>query len=89
MTTTTLFVSAAMLLAATVAQAMNLFDEEGNRIGMTTETRDVTTFYDTCGRKVGTWRTINGTDHYFDARGKRRNRGPGDARLQHRRSALS
>jgi hypothetical protein len=64
---------AAMLLAASVAQATNLFDEQGNRIGMTTETRDVTTFYDTCGRKVGTWRTINGTDHYFDARGKRRN----------------
>ncbi|HYJ43631.1 MAG TPA: hypothetical protein VEW06_04155 [Xanthobacteraceae bacterium] len=73
MTTKTLFVAAAMLLAATVAQAMNLFDEEGNRIGMTTETRDVTTFYDVCGDKVGTWRTINGRNYYYDARGKRRN----------------
>jgi hypothetical protein len=39
---------------------------------MMTQTGDTTTFYNVCGDKVGSMKTINGTDNYYDARGKRR-----------------
>jgi hypothetical protein len=48
-----------------------LFDEDGNRIGMTVDDGDTTTFYDTKGKKAGSMKMIGGKPIYFNAWGKR------------------
>jgi hypothetical protein len=82
-----LLLIAGLLLAATgaIAEPANydddcggcggrtqLFDEDGNHIGVAVEVGDRTILYADNGKKVGSMKYIGNKAIYYDARGKRR-----------------
>jgi hypothetical protein len=54
-----------------VGGVTQLFDSDGNRIGMAVEVGNTMIFYDTHGKKTGSMKMIGNRAIYSDARGKR------------------
>lgn len=74
MTTSTRFLlSAAFLLAATIAHAEStttqIIDARGNKVGSATQTGNSTNFYDARGNKTGSSTDIGSRTNFYDARG--------------------